>query len=107
MDVNSNQFQSPIVPQPQNQNSGMATASLVLGLCATVIGCCITYVGIVCGIIAIALAIASKSKTGGRLAGTAIAGLVLGIIGLVLGVAGIVITFVFGTALTEYYKQLM
>lgn len=73
---NGNNMQMP--PQP---TSGLAIASMVLGIIALVLSCFGT-VGIICGLLAVILGgCALATKKGGK--GMAIAGLVCGIIALV------------------------
>lgn len=66
-----------------NQSSGKATAALVLGI-ISLIGICIPIAGIICGIVAIVLAMMAKKE--GTTGGKQTAGLVLGIIGIVVGI---------------------
>ena len=56
------------------QKNGKATAALVLGI-ISLIGICIPIAGIICGIIAIVLAVLAKK-----------AGMILGIIGIVISI---------------------
>jgi uncharacterized membrane protein len=73
------------------QGNGMATASLILGICSIVLFW-LGWIGIICGVLAIIFAVVAKNKikanpsVGG--AGAAKAGLITGIIGI-----GIVILF--------------
>lgn len=97
-------------PQPNGevingepQESGKAKASMIcgiIGIVLCVIGwcCCIGYAGIPLAIIAIVLAMMSKSETGGELTGPAKTGLICGIVGLVLLILGFVIGFIIGFA---------
>ena len=97
-------------PQPNGEvingepkESGKAKASMICGiigliLCAIGCICCIGYAGVPLAIIAIVLAMMSKSETDGELSGAAKAGLVCGIIGLVLLILGFVIGFAIGFA---------
>lgn len=66
-----------------NQSNGKATAALVLGI-VSLIGICIPIAGIICGIVAIVLAMMAKKE--GVTGGKQTAGLVLGIIGIILGI---------------------
>ena len=63
------------------QKNGKATAALVLGI-ISLIGICIPIAGIICGIIAIVLAVLAKKE--GSTDGKQKAGMILGIIGLSL-----------------------
>ena len=63
------------------QKNGKATAALVLGI-ISLIGICITIAGIICGIIAIILAVMAKKE--GSTDGKQKAGMILGIIGIVI-----------------------
>ncbi|MBQ9869763.1 MAG: zinc-ribbon domain-containing protein [Ruminococcus sp.] len=68
------------VAQPK-QTSGLAVASLILGILALVLAC-FGVVGIICGILAVIMGgVALASKKGGK--GMAIAGLVCGLIAIV------------------------
>ena len=60
------------------QKNGKATAALVLGI-ISLIGICIPIAGIICGIIAIVLAVLAKKE--GSTDGKQKAGMILGIIG--------------------------
>ena len=64
------------------QKNGKATAALVLGI-ISLIGICIPIAGIICGIIAIILAVMAK-KEGSD--GKQKAGMILGIIGIVISI---------------------
>lgn len=74
---------SPTIPEPQppQASNGMATASLVLGICALVFFCC---GGFILGALGIILALLSRGT--GRMNGTAKTGLGLSIASLVVGV---------------------
>lgn len=77
-------------PGEKKPSHGFATAALVLGIVGAVISvgcCCCDYsylVGILCGVLAIVFA--ALSKQGGKMSGSAIAGIVLGIIAVVVGI---------------------
>lgn len=69
--------------------SGLAIASMVLGIVALVVSCCLYYISIPCAIISVILgAISIKNQKPGK--GMAIAGLVCGIISLVPSIIVIV-----------------
>lgn len=52
---------------PNQPNSGLAIASMVLGICGVVFGCCTYYIGFLLGIIGIALgAVAPFQKDTGQ-----------------------------------------
>ncbi len=74
-----------------NQNSGKATASLVLGI-ISMVGLCSPIVGIICGIIALVLSFMAKKD--GTVNGKQKAGLILGIIGIVLSVVMMIVNVV-------------
>lgn len=65
------------------QKNGKATAALVLGI-ISLIGICIPIAGIICGIIAIVLAVLAKKE--GFTDGKQKAGMILGIIGIVISI---------------------
>ena len=65
------------------QKNGKATAALVLGI-ISLIGICIPIAGIMCGIIAIILAVMAKKE--GSTDGKQKAGMILGIIGIVISI---------------------
>ena len=64
-----------------NQKNGKAVAALVLGI-VSLLGLCIPLAGIICGIIAIILAVMAKKE--GSTDGKQKAGMILGIIGIVI-----------------------
>lgn len=75
---------------PNQPNSGLAIASMVLGICGVVFGCCTYYIGFLLGIIGITLgAVALSKKAQGK--GMAIAGLVLSIITILLSALSAII----------------
>ena len=83
---NNQQFNQQFNQQPPQQQggSGMAIASMVLGICSIVFSC-IWYLTAILSIIGIVLAIVSlKQQKPGR--GMAIAGLVTSIIGIILAI---------------------
>ena len=65
------------------QKNGKATAARVLGI-ISLIGICIPIAGIICGIIAIVLAVLAKKE--GSTDGKQKAGMILGIIGIVISI---------------------
>ena len=65
------------------QKNGKATAALVLGI-ISLIGICIPIAGIICGSIAIVLAVLAKKE--GSTDGKQKAGMILGIIGIVISI---------------------
>ncbi len=81
------QMQQPVAAVPHH-GSGMAVASLVLGIVSLVL-CWIWVVGIPVGILAIVFGVLSKKQPANK--GMAMAGLVTGIIGVVLAIVIIVI----------------
>ncbi len=107
--MDSNNFnQQPVyqqqmgMPQGPEKSSGLAIASMVLGIVSLVLSCCVPYVPVVLALLAVVLGGVSLSKKqGGK--GMAIAGLVCGIIGLVPSViviiSGAAIYSALGTAL--------
>lgn len=79
--------------QPEG-GSGMAVASMVLGILALVLSCCIPYVPFVLALLGVILAGVSLSKnTSGK--GMAIAGLVCSIISLIPAILVVVGMFSF------------
>lgn len=66
-----------------NQKNGKAVAALVLGI-VSLLGLCIPLVGIICGIIAIILAVMAKKEDSTD--GKQKAGMILGIIGIVVSI---------------------
>lgn len=66
-----------------NQKNGKAVAALVLGI-VSLLGLCIPLAGIICGIIAIVLAVMAKKE--GSTDGKQKAGMILGIIGIVVSI---------------------
>lgn len=66
-----------------NQKNGKAVAALVLGI-VSLLGLCIPLVGIICGIIAIILAVMAKKEDSTD--GKQKAGMILGIIGIVISI---------------------
>ena len=76
---NMNNF-SPV--QPEQKSSGLAIASMVLGIFALVLSCYIPYLPILLGLLAVIFGgVSLAKKMGGK--GMAIAGLVCGIIALI------------------------
>ncbi len=63
----------------ENKSSGLAIASMVLGIVALCLSCCFYYVSIPCAVVGLILAAVSlKGNKGGK--GMAIAGLVTSIV---------------------------
>ncbi|MBQ7954620.1 MAG: DUF4190 domain-containing protein [Lachnospiraceae bacterium] len=87
--------------QNENPNNGMAVGALVCGI-ISIVTCLCCGIGAILSVIGIILAIASKSKNGGRLSGVAVGGLVCSIIGFLFNI-GYVIYYIFvvGIAFTE------
>lgn len=70
------------IQNQQSGGSGLAIASMVLGILALVLSCCVPYIPFVLSLLAVVLgAVALAKKTNGK--GMAIAGLVCGILGLI------------------------
>lgn len=66
----------------ENKSSGLAIASMVLGIVALCLSCCFYYVSIPCAAVGLILAAVSlKGNKGGK--GMAIAGLVTSIVSIV------------------------
>ncbi len=83
MDYNQN-MNSQMPNQPNQNGSGFAIASMVLGILSLVIGCCYG-IGIIPAIIGVILgAISLNQQRPGR--GMAIAGLVTSILGILCGI---------------------
>lgn len=86
---------TPEVYTPDSQpadKSGMATASMVVGICAVVFGCCCTYLGIILGVIALVLGFISVNACEKK--GVATAGIICGGVGILVGIIGIIIGIV-------------
>jgi len=83
---------------PVQNGKGFSIASMVCGICSIVLCWCYGIPGLVLGIVAVALAIKSKSMNNDVLSGMAKAGLVCGVIGAVLSALYIVLA-VIGIAL--------
>ncbi|WP_417265784.1 DUF4190 domain-containing protein [Brumimicrobium sp.] len=85
-------------------SNGMATASLVLGIVSIVLSF-FWVVGLICGVLAIILAIVSKGKIkadpnlGGS--GAASGGLITGIIGVILSIIVVVVAVMFVGAVVD------
>ena len=80
-------------PAPQS-GSGVATASLVLGIiaiCVAAILFCFPYLGMFLGVLAIVLGVVAMNQggTGSRAAGKGRTGMILGIIAMVIGLGWI------------------
>lgn len=68
--------------EQMKSSSGLAIASMVLGIVALVLSCCVYFVSIPCAVVGVILAAVSlKGKKGGK--GMAVAGLVCSIISLI------------------------
>jgi hypothetical protein len=90
---NQNYNPNPNYNQVPTQNngggSGLAIASMVLGIVALVLSCCFYYISIPCAIVGVILgAVALSKKTAGK--GMAIAGLVCSIISIIPAVLVII-----------------
>lgn len=117
MDQNFQSYQNDyqnngnMIPQAPKTNSGLATASLVLGIIAlvcTTVCCCCYYVSIVFAVISIILGFVSRSSTGGVLNGKARTGLILSFIAVFLFVVMIACEILFAEqiqAFTEEYLK--
>lgn len=84
-------------PQKDNDNKGMAIASMVLGIVSIVALCLNGFVSIVAAIVAIVLGIIHNKKN--RKNGMATAGIVCGIVALVLFVLLVILVAIFGIAI--------
>jgi len=90
------------------QGNGMATASLILGICSIVLFW-LSFIGIVCGVLAIIFAVVAKNKikanpnTAG--AGSAKAGLVTGIIGIAIWLVMVIVVAVFLTSAVGVFEE--
>lgn len=90
------------------QGNGMATASLILGICSIVLFW-LSFIGIVCGVLAIIFAVVAKNKikanpntTG---AGSAKAGLITGIIGIAIWLVMVIVVAVFLTSAVGVFEE--
>ncbi len=93
-------------PAPRQVGSGLAIASLVLGIISLFF--CIWYVAIPCGILAIIFGVIAmgKAKTGeAGGAGMARAGLIMGCIGLAIDVIVVVLIFTVGVSFFKSVQQ--
>lgn len=81
-------------PQNNDENRGLAIASMVLGIVSLVTCCCSAYIGLVFAIIGLVLGILYKKKGGSD--GMATAGIVCSIISIVLAVIVIILSVLFG-----------
>lgn len=88
MEGNHYYYEDPdlYTPQPeppvQTQSDGLATASLVLGICSLIFICC--GASFVVGALGIILALLSRGSS--RISGNAKAGFILSLIGLILSI---------------------
>ena len=104
MDNNFNEtpnFNGEVVGEPKE--SGKAKASMICGivsvvLCAIGCICCIGYAGVPVAIIAIVLAIMSKSETDGVLSKPAKIGLICGIASFAVLIVGFIVGLIIGFA---------
>ncbi|MGI6010223.1 MAG: hypothetical protein ACOX8H_01825 [Ruminococcus sp.] len=119
MEQNTHYYESPQQDMYQSQqstppteSSGLATASLVMGICGLVLICC--GASFVLGALGIIFALLSRGR--GRMSGSAKAGLILSIVGIILSIA--VYSFYIVSLVTsgqfqdiiesyEYYNQYM
>jgi heme/copper-type cytochrome/quinol oxidase subunit 2 len=90
------------------QGNGMATASLILGICSIVLFW-LSFIGIVCGVLAIIFAVVAKNKikanpnTAG--VGSAKAGLITGIIGIAIWLVMVIVVAVFLTSAVGVFEE--
>jgi len=78
--------------QPTRTNSGLATASLILGILATVLG--IIGVGVILGVLAIVFGAISLKNNKGK----SLAGIITGAVGIIIFILMIVFVLVIGPA---------
>ena len=99
-----NQNYTPMSPA---QSSGMAIASLVLGIISLFI--CLSWVAAACGVLAIIFGLIAMNKvkagTGGG-GGMAKAGFIMGCIGLALDVLIIILAMMFGVSILQRARQM-
>ncbi len=74
----------PVKPQPNKQSSGLAIASMVLGIVG-IVACCCCGVGLPCAIVGLILGIVARAR--GNRQGFSIAGIILCSFALLIGVA--------------------
>lgn len=87
MDMNMNMQNAP-------KSSGLAIASLVLGIIGLVLSCCVPYVPLLLALLAVVLGgVSLAKKQGGK--GMSIAGLICGIITLIPSI----LVVIYGAAL--------
>ncbi|MDX1652615.1 MAG: DUF4190 domain-containing protein [Brumimicrobium sp.] len=97
-------------PQAAPQSNGMATASLILGICSIVLFW-LWFVGVICGVLAIIFGVVAKNKIkanpnmGG--AGAAKGGLITGIIGIVIWLIMVIVVAVFLTSTVGAFEDAM
>ncbi|MDB5172120.1 MAG: hypothetical protein JWN51_893 [Phycisphaerales bacterium] len=98
-------------PQSQRPTSGLAIASLILGIVAIFPACCLSRFGVplIVGIAAVVLGVmargqVTRGEAGGG--GMATAGIVCGAIGAVLGLVFLLIGIFAGPALQEKIRQI-
>jgi hypothetical protein len=102
--------QAPInpnyAPLPAQRATGLAIASLVLGIISLFI--CLSWAAALCGVLAIIFGIIARNKvkegTGGG-DGMAKAGLIMGCIGLALDVIVIVLFFTIGLSFMKTFQK--
>ena len=98
---NPGNYGQPYYRQPAGDSSpGMATASLVLGICSLVLA--LTGFSIMLGALGLLLALLSRGS--GRLAGRSMAGFITSLIGFCLGILLIIsLVVLWGSLLTSPY----
>ena len=97
------------LPPGQHQNTGLAVASLVLGIVGIASNCCCTLLGGALGIAAIitgflALSQVKAGTAGGK--GMAMAGLICGVAALVLGIGLLILSIVINVpSIMQQFQQ--
>ncbi|MDF2543982.1 MAG: hypothetical protein K0S47_3700 [Herbinix sp.] len=86
--------------EPPKKNSGMAIASMVIGICSIVL-CCVWYLALPASIVGLVLGILSiRGKKSGR--GMAIAGIILCSLGIVIALLLGITVLVVGNSINPY-----
>ena len=98
-EFNQNDYQKG----PQDEKSGLAIASMILGIVSVVLSC-LWYIAGPCGLIGLILGIISKvKKYGGK--GFSTAGIILSVIGMLLCIVIIIVAVVFVLNYPEVFEN--
>lgn len=94
------------VPMPTSRSTGLAIASLVLGIISLFV--CLTWVAAICGVLAIIFGAVARNKVRdgtGAGEGMAKAGLIMGCIGLALDVLFTILALTIGVSFMKGLQQ--